>query len=162
MFMELGLFEFEFNIWERISQDRLGYAAVTTSQWLNPTKVYFFFGVHCASAWISQTIDPVWQLMLPGWGRYHHLGTYGLISHVAGKIEHRKLQVKSLVFSPGMDIGDFQSHFLDPANYMGRFRQLGKLNPPMWHWRRRNSWVWADLTSFPICLPLYVVIQDGY
>ena len=49
MFLELGLFEFLFNIWENMSQGRLVFAIVTASQWFNPTKVYFFFRVHCAS-----------------------------------------------------------------------------------------------------------------
>lgn len=47
--MKLGLFKSEFNIWEHISQERVAYATVTASQWLNPTKVNVIFGVHWAS-----------------------------------------------------------------------------------------------------------------
>lgn len=41
MFMDLGLFEFQCDIWESISQDRPGYITVTTSHWLKPDKDLF-------------------------------------------------------------------------------------------------------------------------
>ena len=47
MFLELGLFDFLFNIWENMSQDRVVFGIVTTSQWFKSNQglflLYFFF-----------------------------------------------------------------------------------------------------------------------
>ena len=41
MFLELGLFDFLFNIWENMSQDRVVFGIVTTSQWFKSNQGLF-------------------------------------------------------------------------------------------------------------------------
>ena len=41
MFLELGLFDFLFNIWENMSQDRVVFGIVTTSQWFKSNQCLF-------------------------------------------------------------------------------------------------------------------------